>query len=67
MRKSICCIALRTFLEKRYNQQYIKDRLGGDLGDRANSLKQYKTYEHKWKKELKSLKNKNKILYSIAK
>ena len=52
---------------KRYNQQYIKDVLGGGLGNRANTLKQYKNSEHKLKKELKALKNQNKMLYSIAK
>ena len=53
--------------DKRSDQQSIKDGLGGDLGNRADALKQYKNSEHKWKKELKSLNNQNKNMYSIAK
>ena len=52
---------------KRYNQQSIKYGLGGSLGNRADAVNQYKNPEHKWKKELKSLKKKNKMLYNIAK
>ena len=33
---------------KRYNQQSIKEVLGGDLGNRADSVKHYNKYEHKW-------------------
>ena len=34
---------------------------------RSDTVKQYKNYENKWKKELKYHKKKNKILYSISK
>ena len=49
------------------NQQSIKDGLGGALGNRADSVNQYKNSEHKRKKDLKDLKKKNEILYSIDK
>ena len=40
--------------------------MGGYLGDRADTVKHYKKSEQKWKKELKSLKNQNKMLFRIA-
>ena len=52
---------------KRSDQQSIQDGLGGDLGNRANAVKQYKKYEHKCKKYLKAIKNQNEMLYIIAK
>ena len=67
LRESIYHIALRNILEKRSDQHYIKNGLGGALGNRADAVNQYKNSEHKWKKELKALKNQNKMLYSIAK
>ena len=51
---------------KRSDQNSIKDGLEGSLGSRDDATKQYKNSEHKWKKELKALKNQNKMLYSIA-
>ena len=36
------------------------------MGSRAESVKQYKKSEIKWKKELKARKKKNKILFRIA-
>ena len=39
----------------------------GYLGNRSNAVKQYKKSKRKWKKELKALKNQNKMLYRIAK
>ena len=39
----------------------------GSVGSRADTVKQYKKSENKWKKELKALKNQNKMLYSIVK
>ena len=36
------------------------------MGSMYDTLKQYKNSENKWKKDLKALNNKNKILYSIA-
>ena len=41
--------------------------MGGSLGNRADSVKYYKKSEHTWKKELKALKNQNKMLFIIAK
>ena len=41
---------------KRTNQEIIKDVMGGPMGSRYESLKQYKKSEHKWKKELRALK-----------
>ena len=48
------------------DQQSVKDGLGGDLGNRTDVIKNCKKYEHKWKRELKSLKKQNKMLFSIA-
>ena len=45
----------------------IKDGMGGTIRSSTDSLKQYKRSENKRKKELKSLKKQNKILYSITK
>ena len=44
----------------------IKYGLRGYMGNRTGAVKQYKKSENKWKKELKSLKKQNKMLYSIA-
>ena len=52
---------------KRSDQHFIKGGLGGDPGNRADDAKYYNKSEHKWKKELKFLKKKNKILFSTAK
>ena len=41
--------------------------MGGSTGIRADTVKQYKKSENKWRKELKTLKEKNKMLYNIAK
>ena len=54
------------FLKRSY-QQSIREVLGVDLCNSNDAVKHYKKSELKWKKELKSLKNKNKILFSIAK
>ena len=35
--------------------------------NRAESVKQYKNSKGKWKKDIKSLKNQNKLLYIISK
>ena len=45
----------------------IKYGMGGYVVSRSDTVKQYKNYENKWKKELKYHKKKNKILYSISK
>ena len=44
----------------------IKCGMGGPMGSRNDAVKQYKKSENKWKKELKYLKNQNKMIYSIA-
>ena len=58
---------MKTFLEKRSNQNSIKYGIGGPMGSRAKAVKQYKRSDNKWKNEFKSLKKQNKILYIIAK
>ena len=47
------------------DQQSVKDGLGGDLGNRTDVIKNCKKYEHKWKRELKSLKTQNKIIFNM--
>ena len=51
---------------KRSNKKSIKDRLGVPMGISSEAVKHYKNSEHKWNKDLKSLKKKDKIRYSIA-
>ena len=41
--------------------------LGGNLGNRDAAVKQFNTAGKKWKRDLKSLKRQNKILYSMVK
>ena len=41
--------------------------MGGPIGSRTHALQQHKKSENKWKNELKSFKNQNNMLYSIAK
>ena len=43
----------------------IKEGLGGLLGNRYDAINSYKNSEHKWKKDIKALKNKNKMIFSI--
>ena len=45
----------------------INDRMGGSVGSRYNTVKQYKKSEFKWKKYLKDFRKHNKIIYSITK
>ena len=45
----------------------INDGMGGPVRSRTDAVKQYNKSEKKWKKDLKYLKKKNKMLYSIAK
>ena len=45
----------------------IKDEIGGPVRIRTHAVQQHKKSENKWKKELKSLKKQNNMLYSIAK
>ena len=45
----------------------IKDGMGGSVRSKADTVKQYKKSEKKWKKNLKALNKKNNILYSLAK
>ena len=63
----ICPIALKTFFGKPYDQNSTKYGVGGALGSRADAVKLYKNSKHKWKKDLKASKQKNKRLYSITK
>ena len=41
--------------------------MGGALGNRADVIKHYNKSKHKWNKELKTLNNKNKMIYRITK
>ena len=50
---------------KSSDQNSIKYGLGGSMGSRADSVKQYKKFKNKWKKDLKALMNQHKIIYSI--
>ena len=45
----------------------IKDGMGGPIGSKTHDVQQHKNSENKWKKELKALKNQNKMIYIIAK
>ena len=51
--------------EKRTNQNIVNDILGVHMVSRAKAVKQYKNFESKWKKYLKSLKSQNKMLFII--
>ena len=55
--KSICCISMITVLENRSNQHSVRGGMLGALGNRYDAVKQLKKFKHKWKKELKTLKN----------
>ena len=44
----------------------IKDGIGGYMGSRADTVKQYKKSENKRKKEMKYIKKQNNMIYSIA-
>ena len=44
----------------------IKYGMGGSVGSRTYTVKQYNKYENKWKKDIKALKKKNNMIYSIA-
>ena len=46
---------------------YIKDVLGGSLGNRADTVNHYHKTEEKWKRGLKCLKKNNKMLFSMSK
>ena len=48
-------------------KRYINDIMGGPIGSRNHDVQQHKKSGKKWKKELKSFKYQNKMLYSIAK
>ena len=45
----------------------IKDGIIVYLGGGTDTVKQYRNSENKWKKDLKALKNQNKMIHSIAK
>ena len=65
-RKYMSYIFVNCF-DKRSYQQSFKAELGGALDNRAYAIKNYKKYEHKWKKELKPLKKQNKMIFSVSK
>ena len=44
----------------------VRDILGGTMVSKSEAVNHYKRSEIKWNKELKYIKNKNKILYSIV-
>ena len=44
----------------------IKDGMGGPIGSRNHAVQQHKKSGNKWSEDLKSLKNQNKMIYSIA-
>ena len=44
----------------------INDGMVGSVVSRADTMKQYKKSENKWKKNLKALNNQIKIIYSIS-
>ena len=54
------CTSVRT-------KRYTKDGMGIPIGSRNHAMKQHNKSENKWKKDLKSLKKHNKMLYSISK
>ena len=54
------CTGMRT-------NRTIKDGMGGYMGSRADTVKQYKKSEKKWKKELKCINKQKNMLYIIAK
>ena len=51
---------------KRSDQKSIKDGLEIPMVIMAEDMKQYNKSEHKWKKDLKARRKKNKMFYSIA-
>ena len=55
------------FFRHRSNHESIKEGLGGSLGDRDAAVKQSQKSKKKWKRELKSLRKQNKIIYSTEK
>ena len=55
------------YFGKRSDQKSVKEGLGEILGNRYTAVNQYQKYENKWRRELKSLKKYNKILFSMAK
>ena len=50
-----------------YDQESIKEGLGRSLGNRNYVVKKLQKSKNKWKRELRSLKKQDKILYSTAK
>ena len=54
------CTGVRT-------KRSIKDGMGGPIESRTHDVQQNKKSEKKWKKDLKALRNQNKMLYSISK
>ena len=55
------------WFEKRSNQEYVKENPRERIGNRDDAVKQYHISEKKRKKEMKDLKNQNKVLVSTTK
>ena len=50
------------FFGKLSEQKSVNDGLGGYLGNRVDAINNHRKSKHKWKKELKDLKRKIKIV-----
>ena len=50
-----------------HTNRTIKYEMGGSMGSRADTVKGYKKPKNEWRKNMKALKKKNKMLYSISK
>ena len=55
------------YFGERSKQESIRYSLVGSLGNRNNAVKQLQKYKNKWRRELKSLKKQNKIIFSMTK
>ena len=49
------------------DQESLNMGPGGNMGNRDAAVKQFNKSKNKWKRDMKSLKNQNKMLYIIAK
>ena len=46
LRKNYMLHSSENLFDKRFNQHYIKEVLGGALGNRTDAVKHYNKYEH---------------------
>ena len=65
LRESIYHIALRNILEKRSDQHYIKNGLGGALGNRADAVNQYKNSNTNGRKSWKISRSRIKLCIEL--